>query len=77
MYKDRYCILIHYHEIALKGKNRKWFEKIFISNVKRQLYNLPYSKIELSAARIFCYGIDCDQWGLYSNRLRKMLLKLL
>ena len=53
-----YCILIHYHEIALKGKNRKWFESQLIKNIKLQLNDLPYSKINLSAARIFCFGID-------------------
>ena len=26
-------ILIHYHELGLKGDNRKWFEKVFRNNV--------------------------------------------
>ena len=43
------CILIHYHEIGLKGDNRSWFEKIFINNIKRQLQNLPYSSIKIIA----------------------------
>ena len=35
--KQDYCILIHYHEIALKGKNRSWFENQLINNIELQL----------------------------------------
>ena len=70
---QEYCILIHYHEIALKGKNRKWFESQLIKNIKLQLNGLPYSKINLSSARIFCFGIDSLLWEEYSNRLNKII----
>ena len=68
-----FCILIHYHEISLKGKNRNWFERQLISNIKHQLFNLPYTKIHLTAARIFCFGIDESQWNDYAHRLRKVM----
>ena len=29
------CILIHYGEIALKGKNRGYFERLLVENIKR------------------------------------------
>jgi len=29
------CILIHYGEIALKGKNRRYFEHLLVRNIKR------------------------------------------
>ena len=35
-----YTILIHYSEIALKKNNRKFFEKIFINNIKVHTKNL-------------------------------------
>jgi len=69
----QFCILIHYHEISLKGKNRSWFERCLIRNIKQQLIGLPLSKVNLSAARIFCFGIDESQWVLYADRLNKVM----
>ena len=68
-----FCILIHYHEIALKGKNRSWFERRLIKNIKRQLSGLQFSKVQLNAARIFCFGIDESMWNDYAQRLRKVM----
>ena len=70
---EAFCILIHYHEIALKGKNRSWFERRLIKNIKRQLSGLPFSKIQLNAARIFCFGINESLWNDYAQRLRKVM----
>ena len=70
---DQFCILIHYHEISLKGKNRSWFERHLIKNIKRQLTNLPVRKIQLNAARIFCFGIDQHRWDEYAYRINKIM----
>ena len=67
------CILIHYHEIALKGKNRIWFERRLIKNIKHQLTGIPWRKVRLTAARIFCFGIDESLWNEYAQRLRKVM----
>ena len=67
------CILIHYHEIALKGKNRIWFERRLIKNIKHQLTGIPWRKVRLAAARIFCFGIDGSLWNEYAQRLRKVM----
>ena len=67
------CILIHYHEIGLKGDNRSWFEKIFIKNIKKHLNNLPYKKIKLIAARVFIFGIDFDFLLKYQDCLRNVM----
>ena len=61
--KNKFCILIHYHEIALKGNNRKWFEKSLIKNIKIQLTNLPLTIINLFSARLVCYGIEFNKWS--------------
>ncbi|MDP7324448.1 MAG: tRNA uracil 4-sulfurtransferase ThiI [Candidatus Woesearchaeota archaeon] len=34
------CIIIHYAEIALKGKNRSYFEKLLIKNCEKKLGSL-------------------------------------
>ena len=70
---EDFCILIHYHEISLKGKNRSWFERQLIKNIKRQLLGLPYTKVNLTAARIFCFGIDKSIWNNYARRLQKVM----
>jgi len=71
--KKDYCIIIHYHEIALKGNNRSWFEKQLIKNIKNQLNGLAYRKVHLTAARIFCFGINPLEWENYANRLNKVM----
>jgi len=70
---EAFCILIHYHEIALKGKNRSWFERRLVKNIKQQLHGLSFSKVQLNAARIFCFGIDESMWKDYAQRLRKVM----
>ena len=70
---EDFCILIHYHEISLKGKNRSWFERQLINNIKCQLSGLPCKKINLTAARIFCFGINKSLWNDYARRLQKIM----
>ena len=45
-------IIIHYAEIALKGENRRNFEKKLVENIKQALKNLEYEKIERLNGRI-------------------------
>ena len=61
------CILIHYHEIGLKGDNRSWFEKIFINNIKIQISNLPCKNIQLKAARVLILGVDPLRYDEYKK----------
>ncbi len=67
------CILIHYHEISLKGDNRKWFENVFLQNVKENVRGLPYDRIIITAARLYIFGIDAGLWDEYSGRLRNVM----
>ena len=73
MIPKKYCILIHYHEISLKGDNRRWFEKIFINNIRKQIKSLPYTSIDINAARVLIFGIDKNQWDAYSKILKKVI----
>ena len=67
------CILVHYHEISLKGGNRSWFEKIFKRNIRKQLKPLPFINVETIAARIFIFGIDPKRWIEYATTLNKVM----
>lgn len=63
------CILIHYHEISLKGDNRQWFENVFLQNVKENIKDLPCDRVALSGARVYVFGVDPERWAEYANRL--------
>ena len=67
------CILIHYHELSLKGDNRNWFEKIFKRNLRKQLKPLPFTDISTKAARIFIFGVDSNRWDEYATKLKKVM----
>ena len=67
------CILIHYHELSLKGDNRVWFEKIFKRNLRKQVKPLPFTDIATKAARVFIFGIDANRWNEYSTKLKKVM----
>lgn len=45
-------ILIHYHEIGLKGKNRNWFEQHLQHNIDRTLKGLPRGKVRRLPGRM-------------------------
>ncbi|MCD8508685.1 MAG: tRNA 4-thiouridine(8) synthase ThiI [Bacillus sp. (in: Bacteria)] len=62
-------ILVRYAELALKGKNRKEFERKLHDNIKRALKEFPDVKVIRSFGRIFVelHGTEEDA---VSNRLR-------
>ena len=68
-----YTILIHYSEIALKKNNRKFFEKIFINNIKVHIKNLSYKTIYLKAARIFISDINHNEWDYFKKILKNVM----
>ncbi len=45
-------ILIHYHEIGLKGKNRGRFEQQLLTNIARALKGLPHGAVRRLSGRI-------------------------
>jgi len=48
-------IIIHYHEIALKGKNREFFENMLVSNIKRSLSGESYGDVQRRFGRIVVF----------------------
>ena len=68
-----YSILIHYSEIALKLKNRPYFERIFINNIKLHLKGLGFSNIKLKAARVIIHDIQIKDWDKFKNCLKNVM----
>ena len=58
-----YSVLIHYSEIALKKNNRRFFENIFLHNIKIHLKNISYKSIKLINARILVENIQLSDWS--------------
>lgn len=51
MNNDRF-MLIHYHEIGLKGKNRGRFERRLMTNIDRALKGLPRGNVQRLSGRM-------------------------
>jgi thiamine biosynthesis protein ThiI len=46
------CAIVHYHELALKGRNREFFEQRLIRNIRIALKDLAVPRIESLRSRI-------------------------
>ena len=46
------AIVIHYKELALKGKNRPWFIQLLVRNLKTALSGLHVASVRSSMGRI-------------------------
>lgn len=46
------CAIIHYHELALKGRNRDYFEQRLVRNIRTALKDLGATRIESLRSRI-------------------------
>ena len=66
-------IIIHFHELTLKGKNRSWFEKTLLSNLRIHLLGLQYSNIINVAGRIVITGINISKRDLYKKHLHALI----
>ena len=46
------CIVVRYSEIALKGKNRKWFEDMLLRNIRKHLSGMEKHRVTKVYGRI-------------------------
>jgi thiamine biosynthesis protein ThiI len=46
------CAIIHYHELALKGRNRDFFERQLIGNIRSALKGLGAARVESLRGRL-------------------------
>ena len=68
-----YSVLIHYSEIALKKNNRRFFENIFLHNIKIHLKNISYKSIKLINARILVQNIQLSDWNTIKIKLSQVM----
>lgn len=46
------CVIIHYHELALKGRNRDYFEQRLVRNIRSAITDLLIKRVESLRSRI-------------------------
>src|SRR5512138_1171207 len=46
------CAIVHYHELALKGRNREYFEERLVRNIKWTLKDCGIRRVENLHSRI-------------------------
>ena len=46
------CAIVHYHELALKGRNREYFEERLVRNIQWMLRDLGVRRVENLRSRI-------------------------
>ncbi len=68
-----YSVLIHYSEIALKKNNRRFFENIFLQNIKIHLKNISYKSIKLINARVLIHNIQLSDWNNIKIKLSHVM----
>ena len=66
-------VLIHYQEIALKGKNRPWFVERLVSNIRTATADLGQVKVRALMGRIELRHPDDDAiWDELKRRLARV-----
>ena len=65
-------LILHYHEIWLKGGNKNYFLSRLIAAVKQSLADLPYESLQFVADRLVLHPSDEAALPLMLDRLRRV-----
>jgi adenylyl- and sulfurtransferase ThiI len=67
----KHSIIIHYHEINLKGNNRGWFEAHLQNHISAALKGLSYKTVRKTAGRMFVELAEDSPVEEIKNRKRR------
>jgi thiamine biosynthesis protein ThiI len=67
-----HLIVLRYHEIVLKGRNRPFFVRRLSTNVTRTLAELPVGRVRRASARLFVPLHDPERWPEVRERLARV-----
>jgi thiamine biosynthesis protein ThiI len=65
-------IVVHYKELALKGKNRPWFVKLLVRNLRAALADLPVASTRSVMGRIEIELGPNGAWNEVRDRVRRV-----
>jgi len=58
-------VIVHYHEVALKGNNRDFFESVLVDNLKKSINKKDFKSIERRYGRILVFLTgDADEFSV-------------
>jgi thiamine biosynthesis protein ThiI len=66
------CVLVHYHELALKGRNRPYFEQRLVRNLRLALRDMPALRVDALQGRIRIQLEPETPWLEIRGRLRRV-----
>lgn len=66
------CAIIHYHELALKGRNRPYFENRLVRHIRAALKGLGIARVEPLQGRIRVMLKDEARWEPIKERLARI-----
>lgn len=66
------CAIVHYHELALKGRNRDFFEQRLVRNIRSALKDLGARRVESLRSRIRVVLPDRATDGAVIDRLTRV-----
>ena len=66
------CAIVHYHELALKGRNREYFEQRLVRNIQWTLKDLGVRRVENLHSRIRVILPDTVQDQVVIDRLTRV-----
>lgn len=65
-------VVIHYKELALKGRNRPWFVNALMRNIRTLLADLQVAHVGVVAGRIEVRLQNADHWSEVRDRLARL-----
>jgi thiamine biosynthesis protein ThiI len=65
-------VVVHYQEIALKGRNRPWFIARLVRNIKTATSDLDVRQVVSKMGRIEIVLGSADAWHTVADRLRRV-----
>lgn len=63
------CAIVHYHELALKGRNRPYFEQRLVKNLRLALRDLGLKQVDALPGRIRILLKEHTSWDTVKARL--------
>ncbi|MBI4400458.1 MAG: tRNA 4-thiouridine(8) synthase ThiI [Nitrospirae bacterium] len=66
------CVIIHYHELALKGRNRPFFEHRLVRNLRLALKNLGIKQVDALPGRIRVTLGNETPWEQVKSRVARV-----
>ncbi len=63
-------VVVHYKELALKGRNRPWFVQVLVRNLRRALAGLDIVSVRFAVGRIEIEMGDSVPWEEVRERVR-------